>query len=253
MKYCVLASGSRGNSLFIESGYSRILLDIGLSARKIEERLATIGVSPDSLDAIVLTHSHKDHVRGAGVFARRFGTPIYAHPQTLDQITYLLRGKEDVHPWREAFSIKDLTFRPFPLPHDSDPTFGYLIGENGKNLAVCTDLGVVTDRVRENLREAHAIVLESNHDPGMLMSGPYPWHLKERISSRLGHLSNSEAGELLREVLHASISRIILGHLSEENNTPEKALNTVFSLIPSSARELCTVIEQRKSSALYIL
>jgi len=253
MNFCVLASGSKGNSVFVESHYARILVDVGLSARQIETRLKMLQIDPASIDAIVLTHAHNDHVRGAGVFARRFGVPIYAHPQTLDDITHLFSGKESLHPWNESFQIKDMIFEPFALSHDCFPTVGYLIQTDNKRLALCTDLGMVTEEVRQYLPRANAIILESNHDPEMLLNGPYPWHLKERIASRLGHLSNQEAGELLQDIAHAGLSKIILGHLSDENNTPEIARETVYSYIGRSLQEICEVIEQRKISNVFTI
>ncbi len=251
MNFCVLASGSKGNSIFVETYYSRILIDVGLSAKQIEKRLQFIDIDPDSIDAIVLTHAHNDHVKGVGVFARRFGVPIYAHPQTLDDITHLLSGKETLHPWNQPFNIKDISLEPFPLSHDCFPTVGYLISAENQNLAICTDLGIVTEEVRHYLPRANAIILESNHDPDLLLNGPYPWHLKERIASRVGHLSNQEAGELLQTIAHTGLSKIILGHLSDENNTPEIARQTVFSFIDEPLQHICEVIEQKKTSEVF--
>ncbi len=253
MQFCILASGSKGNSIFVETEYTRVLIDVGLSARQIENRLNTIGVEPQSINAIVLTHDHNDHVRGVGVFARRFGVPIYAHPETLDNITHLFRGTEALHPWMQAFTIADLHFAPFPLSHDSIPTVGYTIEHRGKRLVICTDLGVVTPVVKEHVAQAHALLLESNHDPELLLRGPYPWHLKERIASQVGHLSNHNAGVLLREILHGGLQRVILGHLSEENNRPELALTTVLDYIGPGFREHLSVIEQKTISPKYQL
>ncbi len=253
MRFCILASGSRGNSVLIESDHARVLVDVGLSARQIALRLQQIEVDPASINAIVLTHDHTDHVRGVGVFARRYQVPIYAHPETLDNITYLLRDTETVHPWRQKFTIRDITFRPFPLSHDSDPTVGYLVMHNQRRLALCTDLGVVTEEVKIHLQQADAILLESNHDPDMLLNGPYPWHLKERIASRVGHLSNHNAGEVLNTVLHAGTEWVVLGHLSEENNTAGLALETVLEYLPSSIHERVMVIEQRRISPVFQL
>ena len=169
MRYCILASGSKGNSTFIETNYARILVDVGLSARKIEDRLKKLEIEPESIDSIVLTHAHADHVRGAGQLAHKFKIPIYAHPETLDEISAQLKPAQRIEPWQGAFYIKDAYFIPFPLSHDCFPTFGYLVQENSKILAICTDLGVATDKVKEHLRKSSALILESNHDPMMLM------------------------------------------------------------------------------------
>ncbi len=253
MRYCILASGSKGNSIFIETDHVRVLIDVGLTARQIETRLKSIDVAPETINAIVLTHDHNDHVRGVGVFARRFGVPVYGHPETLDNITHLFRGQETLQPWMQDFTIADLHFTPFPLSHDSIPTVGYTITHQNRRLVICTDLGVVTPVVKEQVARANALLLESNHDPELLMRGPYPWHLKERIASRVGHLSNHNAGVLLREVLNGSIQRVILGHLSEENNRPELALETVLDYVGHSFREHLSVIEQKTISPMYQL
>ncbi len=251
MNFCILASGSKGNSIFVETEAVRILIDVGLSARQIENRLREIHVEPESIDAIVLTHDHNDHVRGVGVFARRFNVPVYGHPQTLDNITHLLRGQETLVPWHEPFRIADLHLTPFPLSHDSDPTVGYSIDHQGRRLVICTDLGVISSVVKEHVSRANALLLESNHDPELLMQGPYPWHLKERIASRVGHLSNHNAGVLLREVWNGYLERVILGHLSEENNRPTLALETVLDYVGNALEAHLSVIEQKTISPVF--
>lgn len=253
MRYCILASGSKGNSTFIETNYARILVDAGLSAKKIEDRLKKLDVDPQSIDSIVLTHAHADHVRGAGQFAHKFKLPIYAHPETLDEITGQLKPGQKIEPWQGAFYIKDAFFTPFPLSHDCFPTFGYLIQENSRVLAICTDLGVATESVKEHLRKSSALILESNHDPMMLMGGTYPWQLKERIASRVGHLSNIEAGELIQEIFHSNMERIILAHLSEDNNTTQIALDTVLDIVGDRLESFIGVIEQRRMSDMFKL
>ncbi len=253
MKICSLSSGSKGNSLYIESEHARILIDIGLSARQIRERLATLRVNPSDIDAIILTHAHRDHVRGAGVFSRQFQTPIYGHPDTLDDITYLFRKNEKTVPWYRPFQIKDISLTPFPVSHDAIPTVGYLVSSGGRVMALCTDLGVVTAEVETHLRQADFLILESNHDPDMLINGPYPWDLKERIASRVGHLSNHDTGRLLKSLLNGRVEKVLLAHISEENNTPELARETVLHYIGSGLEDLVDVIEQKKVSPVYTL
>ncbi|MFQ5583013.1 MAG: MBL fold metallo-hydrolase [Calditrichia bacterium] len=250
MKFCVLASGSKGNSIFIESYHSRILVDAGLSAKKIRERLAQIDVDADSIDAIVVTHAHSDHVRGIGQFAFRYNAPVYAHPDTLDAIATRLKPNQISVPWEREFTINDFNFSPFRLSHDCQPTYGYLIRENSKSLAICTDLGMATSTVAEILQGADGLVLESNHDPAMLMNGPYAWYLKERIASRLGHLSNYDSGNLLNRVIHPRLMKVILGHLSDENNTGEIALSTVLEIVGARMEHLIEVIEQGQMSGV---
>lgn len=253
MKICSLSSGSKGNSLYVESEHARILIDIGLSARQIRERLATLRVNPTDIDAIVLTHAHRDHVRGAGVFSRQFQTPIYGHPDTLDNITYLFRKNEKTVPWYRPFQIKDISLTPFPVSHDAIPTVGYLVSSGGRVMALCTDLGVVTAEVETHLRQADFLILESNHDPDMLINGPYPRDLKERIASRVGHLSNHDTGRLLKSLLNGRVEKVLLAHISEENNTPELARETVLHYIGSGLEDLVDVIEQKKVSPVYTL
>jgi phosphoribosyl 1,2-cyclic phosphodiesterase len=202
MKICSLASGSRGNSIFIESNDTRVLIDAGLSALKIKNSLLELGVEPDTIDAIVITHAHRDHVNGAGVFSRQFNTPIWGHTQTLDYLTFLFQKNQQLHPWKSDFRINNVNFSPFILSHDAIPTVGYKISDNNKKMAVCTDLGVVTHEVEESLKEVDFLVIESNHDPDLLRNGPYPIDLKLRISSDVGHLSNHDTGLLLKKVLH---------------------------------------------------
>ncbi len=251
LKFCILASGSRGNSLYVETPGTRLLVDVGLSASQIERRLRGISVDPHTLQAIVLTHHHNDHVRGVGVFARRFGLPVYGHPETLQAMQHQLKKGQLLEPWQAAFRIGDLDFQPFELSHDCFPTFGYLIRWRSRTLALCTDLGMVTHGVRQHLRQAHALVLESNHDPEMLFNGPYPWHLKERIAGRLGHLSNLEAGRLLQTIAHGGLERVVLGHLSEKNNTASLALQTVCEQIHPALHPAVSVVEQRQVSEVF--
>jgi len=253
MKICSLSSGSKGNSLYIESEYARVLIDIGLSAQQIRQRLESIEVDPTEIDAIILTHAHRDHVRGAGVFSRQFQTPIYGHPDTLDEITYLFRKNEKTVPWYHPFQIKDLSFTPFPVSHDAIPTVGYLVSSGARVAALCTDLGVATPEVETHLRQADFLILESNHDPDMLINGPYPWDLKERIASRVGHLSNHDTGRLLKTLLNGRVEKVLLAHISEENNTPDLARETVLHYIGNGLEDLVDVIEQKKVSPLYIL
>jgi phosphoribosyl 1,2-cyclic phosphodiesterase len=253
MKICSLSSGSKGNSLFIESENTRILVDAGLSCKQIKTRLKSIEIDPQTIQAIIITHAHRDHVLGADMFSHQFEVPIYGHPDTLDNLTYLLKRNNKIIPWTGQFIIDDMTMVPFRVSHDAFPTVGYLIMANGKSMSVCTDLGIVTRVVEENLKLAQFLVIESNHDPEMLENGPYPWELKERISSRVGHLSNHETGELLKKILNGYMNKILLAHLSEENNLASLAKNTVLEYIGGQHEDLIDVIEQRKVSKVYEL
>lgn len=251
MKICSLASGSRGNSLLVESKYQRILIDAGLSALQIKSRLESIKIEPDSINAIILTHAHRDHVIGANTFSRQYGIPIYGHPDTLDELTFLLNGNKKIVPWKGPFSIGDIDLEPFRVSHDAFPTVGYLISHQNKKMAVCTDLGIVTPEVKDSIKLAQFIILESNHDPEMLLNGPYPWELKERIASRVGHLSNHDCGTFLKSILHGNVQKILLAHLSQENNTPIIARQTVLDYLRIKDESIVEVIEQQKISAIF--
>ncbi len=251
MRICSLASGSKGNSIFIESSHSRILVDAGLTAQQLKIRLESIGVEPESIDAIIITHSHRDHVTGTNVFSRQFDVPLYGHPDTLDHLSYLFKRKTKIFPWTGPFAIKDFYLTPFRLSHDANPTVGYLISSQNKKIAICTDLGVVTREVTEHLEQAEFIIIESNHDPDMLFNGPYPWELKERIASRVGHLSNHDTGNLLKTLLNGRIQKVLLAHLSDENNSLELARNTVLELAGKHITDILDIIEQRKVSPTF--
>lgn len=251
MRICSLASGSKGNSLFIESDHTRVLIDAGLSTLQLSKRLKSIDIEPETINAIALTHAHNDHVRGAGVFARHYNTPVYGHPDTLDDIAYLFKRIETIIPWKEPFMIGDLNFKPFPVSHDAFPTVGYIISVGRKSVTICTDLGIVTPEVLTHLALAQFLIIESNHDPDMLMNGPYSWELKERIASRVGHLSNQDTGLLLTDIYNGRIQKILLAHLSDENNTPELAKNTVLEFIGQNNQDVVEVIKQNKVSSIY--
>jgi phosphoribosyl 1,2-cyclic phosphodiesterase len=229
VRVCSLASGSRGNSLLVTTEDSAVLVDAGLSGKELTRRLACVGYSPESLSGIVITHEHTDHIRGAGVLARRYGVPVYISPATLEAAgTGLGEIPRLCHfACGTAFRIASLTIHPFSISHDAADPAGLTLECGDLKIGIATDLGVVTALVRERLRRCSLLYLESNHDAQMLRDGPYPWHLKQRIRSRMGHLSNEEARDLVSELQHPGLTHVILGHLSEENNRPDLALSEV--------------------------
>ena len=243
MKVCVLASGSSGNSIYIQEGGTRILVDAGLSGAEIQRRLGQIGVLPSSLSALLVTHEHTDHSRGIGVLARRFGLPIWGTGETLCAIESLLRGKERLDPIENDFGfvIEDLAFQAFSLSHDAaDPVHFVVEGRDAK-LGMATDLGFITHLVRQRLTGTDMVVLEANHDEEMLMTGTYPWDLKQRVRSRIGHLSNTQSAEALVYLARRGLQGAILAHLSQENNTPELALRTVKQALEKAQCERLTL------------
>lgn len=221
MRVCLLASGSKGNSIFIETDESRILIDAGLSAREIEKRLAAVSIEAADIDAIFISHEHTDHVRGVIPFSNRFKTPVFVHHMTRRAVPDTKRLK--VHQEFDSgasFELKDMIITPFPLAHDAVAPVGFTIKTIHGKIGVATDLGIATRLVAEQLKNSRILVLESNHDEEMLRDGPYPWVLKQRIRSRHGHLSNKSSAELLTNLLWENLEAVFLAHLSEQNNCP---------------------------------
>lgn len=228
MKVCLLASGSGGNAIYIQNGATQILVDAGLTGKQIENRLQAIGVNPATLQGIVVSHEHSDHIKGVGVMARRYGFPVWMTEGTLNGSKKTFRGTERVRVIDndEDFSIGDLSFSPFPLPHDAADPVNYVVSDGVSSLAIATDMGVMTQLVFQRLRTVDFVIIESNYDRKMLMDGPYPWDLKKRISGRHGHLPNDGAAETLCDLAKEGVKQAVLAHLSEKNNHPELAHKT---------------------------
>ena len=200
IRFSVLASGSSGNACYIESANARILIDAGLSARELERRLEQVGVAPSSLDALVVTHEHSDHIKGAGPLARRYGLPLYINQKTLESGCKAL-GKLPlpvIIRTGQTLTIKDLDVETFTKCHDAADPVGVVLSLNGVRIGMATDLGRSTRLIEDRLKGCQALIIEFNHDPVMLEQGPYPPHLKQRIKGRDGHLSNEQACDLLK-------------------------------------------------------
>lgn len=225
---CTLASGSRGNSIYISDGQTRILVDAGLSAVEIQRRMRLIGLNPEQLDGLIVSHEHSDHIQGIGVLSRRYRLPVYLTRQTGEAARRLGRLHELHHfECGVPFQINSLGIRPFTISHDASDPSGFTVARDGKRIGIATDLGKPTAMVIDHLSRCEMVVLEANHDLKMLEEGPYPWHLKQRIRSRNGHLSNHDSKKLLGQIQNARLKYVILAHLSETNNTAEKALTDV--------------------------
>ena len=233
MKLCSIASGSSGNCIYVGSEHTNILIDAGISKKKIEEGLDKIGVSGEDLDGILITHEHSDHIQGLGVFSRKYKVPIYATKGTIAGIeNYKSLGKMPeglFYPIQsdEEFVLRDLTIKPFSVSHDAIEPTGYRIGKDKKSIAIATDLGNYDKYIVENLKDVNALVLEANHDVHMVEVGPYPYPLKRRVLGEQGHLSNELSGRLLCDILHDDLQCVMLGHLSKENNYESLAYETV--------------------------
>ena len=223
IRLTVLGSGSGGNATLIEGGGARVLLDAGFSCRTLAQRLRAVGVEPGTIDALLVTHEHVDHVRGAAGFSAAFGTPIHATRGTA--LAAGLAGVETVAAGRR-FALGDLAILPFAVPHDAAETVGFLLEARGSRVGYATDLGHVPEGVRRDLGDCDLLVLESNHDREMLRLGPYPERVKARVLSRHGHLDNEQAADLLCDVACGRTRAVVLAHLSRTNNRPDLALET---------------------------
>ena len=226
----MLASGSKGNCCVIEGRTSTVLIDAGLSAKECLLRMERAGIDAGRIDALLVTHEHTDHIRGVDVLARKLEIPVHATEGTLADFLQFRRTSEKPlasHTCRyhQRFSIGDLRIEPFSTSHDAKEPCGFIIQEDDLRLGYCTDTGVISSRMHDLLRHCDGIVLESNHCPDMLANGPYPESLKRRIRSKRGHLSNPDAAACLRD-FGKDVPRVILAHLSEINNTPDKAIGS---------------------------
>ncbi len=227
MRFSVLGSGSRGNATLVSADSTHILVDAGFSGRELARRLGTTGIDPGEIAAIVLTHEHGDHARGAGIFARLHGTPLHMTAGTLRACRRLLRGKETVHTLRPGYPVAlgALRIEPFATLHDAADPIAVAVVDARRNLrlGIATDLGRPTLQLRHALGDCNGLVLESNHDEVLLWSSDYPASVKARIASSHGHLSNQSASRFARELLHPELAVVVLAHLSEESNTPADA------------------------------
>ena len=225
MRFSVLASGSSGNVCYVESSDTRLLIDAGLSARETERRLEQIGIKPSSLSAIIITHEHLDHVKGAGALSRRYDLPLYINHDTFlnAQKTLGKISRPMIVQTGEALEINNLVVETFTKCHDAADPIGLIVSVDGIRIGVATDLGRSTRLVEDRLRGCRALILEFNHDTVMLDEGPYPLFLKKRIKGRDGHLSNDQAGDLLETVCNKGLGHLVLAHLSEINNSPDIA------------------------------
>ncbi|MCQ2969855.1 MAG: MBL fold metallo-hydrolase [Clostridium sp.] len=239
MKFCSLYSGSSGNSIFIASNNTKILIDAGLPGKKIDDALKYIGEEASSIDGIFITHEHIDHIKGVGVLSRKYDIPIYANNNTWAVMKKNIgKIKEDnirVMDRRSSVTINDLEIRSFNIPHDAIAPVGYTVSCDGKSASVVTDFGVFTEEIRDNIIDSDIILLESNHDVNMLKMGPYPYNLKLRVLGENGHLSNDDCGNAILNLLKNNKKKhIMLGHLSGTNNHPDLAYQTIADILSTN-------------------
>lgn len=237
MKFCSLYSGSSGNSIYIASDNVKILVDAGLPGKHIEKALSEIGEKPSDIDGIFITHEHSDHIKGVGVLSRKYDIPIYANKLTwqgMEQCIGKVKEQNIKIIDENEMNIKDIQIKSYKIPHDAAMPFGYSVTSGNKKVCVATDLGYFSDEVKEAIKDSDVILLESNHDVEMLKFGPYPYPLKRRILSNVGHLSNEDCGKAIVDIMDHKKKNIILGHLSKTNNYPELAYKTVENILTSN-------------------
>ena len=225
MRFCCLGSGSEGNGLLVEADGTRVLLDCGFGIRDTVARLARLGVAPESIEAIIVTHEHNDHIGGVAVFAARYNTPVWLTFGTLSAVAERFAGLPRVRGFdsHDSFAIGGVEVRPFAVPHDAREPVQFVCSDGLWRLGVVTDLGVSTHHVEASLSGCDALVLECNHDIDMLANGDYPFSLKQRIAGKFGHLDNVAAAGLLSRLDNSRLKHLFAAHLSRQNNRPELA------------------------------
>ncbi len=237
MQFTILGSGSGGNCAYLETGETRLLIDAGFSGRQIRARLASIGRSPESLHGILLTHEHHDHIQGLTGLCAKLKIPIYCNRLTREALEQQLEIRLEccqLFTTGSSFDIGDVRVDTFSIPHDAYDPVGYMLHAGGHKIGFLTDLGHATRLVCERVRASNVLVLETNHDLKMLQDDPRrPWSLKQRISSRHGHLSNEAAAEALESIVHADLRHVYLGHLSRDCNRPELAREVISTKMAS--------------------
>jgi len=228
MRLCALGSGSRGNATLIDSGSSRILIDCGFAARELAERAEHAGFDLATLDAILVTHEHGDHIRGVGAVARKYNVPVYcSHGSQRSGKLGNLPAFHCINPHQAGYNIGDIQVEIVAVPHDAAEPCQFVFSANGKRLGILTDLGCITPNIIKAYEQLDMLLLEANHDTQMLHDGPYPPALQARVGGDYGHLNNQQSMSLLENINSANLQKLILGHLSEKNNHPDKVIQAL--------------------------
>jgi len=255
VQVCVLASSSSGNSTFIRTDRTRILVDAGLSKRDVVARLAVIGETAENLDAILVTHEHSDHVSGLVSLAKQLDIPIYITRLTAPAIPWgEYTPKLDCFQAGTTFQIGDIDVDSFTVPHDAIDPVGFCFRSQGIKIGVVTDLGYLTESIKFHLRGTDLLLLESNHDLEMLRTGPYPWSVRQRVMGRKGHLSNDMVSDFIRREMDTTVTTLLLAHLSEHNNHPPRVEFLASEALSKAKRSLFTrlvVAEPKKQTEVF--
>ena len=250
LQFASLGSGSSGNSTLVRVDDTLLLVDVGFSAKAITERLATLDINPADLNAILVSHEHSDHVKGLSVLSRKHNIPVWLTRGTYQKLKdKKLPCVEFIHP-HGSFCIGDAKITPFPIPHDAAEPCQYIVGDGKRRVAIATDMGFVTEYVYDQLTGIDALLLEANYDGQMLSNGSYPWALRKRIDGNYGHLSNDQSATLAAALEHGGLQKLCLGHLSENNNTPDTALDSVANRL-RRANDDVHVLQRYTSSPWY--
>jgi len=246
MRFSSLGSGSEGNALLVAAGQTHVLMDCGFGLRDTLSRLARLGIAPEQLSGIVVTHEHGDHIGGVAKLARKFGLPVWLTHGTLRSQTKAFSGITSLHEIgpQQAFAIGDLEIIPYPVPHDATEPVQFVFSDGARKLGVLTDTGSGTPHMEEMLSACDALVLECNHDHDMLMGGPYPYSLKQRVSGRYGHLSNAEAAGILSRLDKSRLQHLVAAHLSQKNNTPELAVQALCGAMDCTKEWVCVATQE---------
>lgn len=262
LRFAPLFSGSSGNAVYVGCDAGHLLVDAGVSCSRVLAELRRVGVDPGSLQALLVTHEHIDHIRGVGVLSRKLDLPIYATAATWaameEKIGAVAEKNIRVIESGQDFFVGGIDVQSFSTPHDAADSVGYMLAAGGQRFAVATDLGCVRDSWMNYVRGADAVLLEANYDPDMLQAGPYPYDLKKRIMSRRGHLSNDDAGRCAAELIACGARQIVLGHLSKENNFPELAERSCAlvletqGIVPGTDAQLC-VARRDEATGMFVV
>lgn len=258
--FCSLASGSKGNCHYIADGDNYLLIDVGLNGKQVEKKLLELDINPEKISGMIISHEHRDHVSGAGVLSRRYNIPIYANRGTWEGMMPIIskidKNNIKIFNTNRTFKIGNFIIHPYSISHDAKDPVGFSILNQGVKISITTDLGCINQVILDKIQGSNLIVLESNHDIDMLKVGKYPYFLKRRILSDVGHLSNEAAGDAILQLIKHNVKSFLLAHLSRDNNFPELALQTVKNIMEENNINIgkdvfIDVIDGEKGSTLY--